>query len=107
MPHGTLRHHFRDQTGYLASLAGAVGSQVVASVSGRGRTIRVADPVAVAWLELSLIAHREPAVREQLGIAYRQLLAALQKERVAGRGEAVDLVASWEGRTLASLRSPR
>lgn len=107
MPHGTLRHHFRDQAGYLASLAGAVASQVVDSVRSSGRPIRVDDSVAVAWLELSLIARRESAVRDQLETAYRRLLADVQRARSVSRAEAVKVVAAWEGQALDAARSGR
>lgn len=107
MPHGTLRHHFGNQSGYLAALADAVSTQVVASVSRRAGGIAVDEAVAVAWLELSLIAQREPTVSDQMTSGYQRLIAALDSVRAAGSAEASQLIALWEGRTLAGARHAR
>lgn len=110
VPHGSVRHHFRNLEGLRAALvAGLLAiempvaetpEQAVARWLGPGR------PIAQARYELMLLAAREPSLRPAMLAARQQFVARLSAFGIES-GAAESLVAMLDGLVLDALMRGR
>lgn len=107
LPHGTMRHHFRNQDGYLKALAWRLleldtpraGESTRDAVQ---RWLTVDRTTTRARYELMLIGLRAPAVRDAVVAARERYVDALV-DRGAAPQQARLLVASLDGVVLDGL----
>lgn len=106
LPHGSVRHHFGDRSGLVASLFDRLadreqpdtGGNAIATLRqwlGPGRTL------TLARYELFLMAARDPSFREPL-VRARDRFVAIAADQL-GAVEAPTLVAAMDGVVLDAL----
>ncbi len=106
LPHGSVRHHFDDRSGLVASLFDRLADReqpgidrdAIATLGqwlGPGRTL------TLARYELFLMAARDPALREPL-VRARDRFVAIAADQL-GAIEAPTLVAAMDGVVLDAL----
>jgi AcrR family transcriptional regulator len=107
LPHGSVRHHFKDRAGLLRELFSHLATRESAAVPGKDAAATLAHwlgpgrTLTLARYELFLMAARDPDLREPLVAARERFVAALAEHR--DTDEATMLVAALDGLLLDAL----